>query len=102
MKNQDSIKVSLPYGETFKHCQKLLEENNFKTTKLDEEAGKILASSGISWESFGEKVNVELEDLGNQQTLVKLSSKSKFPITIVDWGKNNENVKKIIEGLQRL
>ena len=102
MKNLDNIKVNLPYQEVFNHCRRLLEENNFKVADADEASGKIVATSGISWESFGEKMNVELEDLGEGKTLVKLSSKSRFPITIVDWGKNNQNVKKLVEGLQRL
>ncbi len=102
MRNQDSIKVGLPHQEVFKHCQRLLEENDFNIQNVDEASGKIAAATGISWESFGEKINVEVEDLGGGQTLVRLLSKSRFPFQFIDWGKNNQNVKNLVEGLQKL
>ncbi len=102
MKDRDNIKVAGDYSEVFDQCRQILEENQFKVKEVDESSGIIEAELGISWESWGEDITVEVESLGDGENLIKLTSTSKFPLTVFDWGKNNENVKNLLEDLRRL
>ena len=99
---KDSIKLDKPQSEIYKHCINILEGNNFSVSNSDEFSGIIEAESEISSKSWGENITVELESLENQKTLVKITSRSKMPTTLVDWGKNDENIYAIKENLLRI
>lgn len=102
LRAKDNIKVDMPLKEAFNHCKNILEENEFNLKQEDAEKGILKASKSLSWDSFGENIFVEIEALEDQKSLVKITSKCKFPLQFFDWGKNNENVNTITEELQKL
>ena len=57
-------------------------------------------TSGISFTSWGERVQVTLTN-GGPQTTVDVFSECSLPTQVVDWGKNKENVNKIIYYLEQ-
>lgn len=66
---------------------------------LEVEASVVKASVHTNWRSWGEKVTVCLTEVSNG-TDVRISSKCSFPLQIIDWGKNKENVGRVIKGLE--
>ena len=80
--------------------------NRFETKKWN---GKIVVSKdrsavviklGYSWRSWGEKITVEMKDIENNQTQIKITSKPKSSLTLIDSGKNLENIKLVEQTLQ--
>ncbi len=99
---EDRVKINKPYLQVFHQCKHSLKKNECEITSEDKDAGIIKAEHGISVDSWGENITVEFEKLEENYTLVKLTSKSKVPVTLVDWGKNEQNVKSIMETLQEM
>jgi hypothetical protein len=56
--------------------------------------GYVKAKTGFTWKSFGEEIIVVLEK-SDASTIIKINSKPLVKTTIVDYGKNSENVQKI-------
>ncbi len=77
--------------------------------KKDEKTGKmklkmlengIQLTSGVSWESWGEVINIIQIPNGENKYKYQIMSKPKLSTSIIDYGKNFENVtriKKILE-----
>ena len=57
--------------------------------------GRIEAGANISIWSWGENVTVDLASASPSSTIVTVTSASKIPITLFDWGKNKANIKKV-------
>jgi hypothetical protein len=70
----------------------------FKIKTNDQAKGLIEAVKGISVRSWGEiiKITVTSSNVGSQ---VYVESKGADPIQAVDWGKNKDNVQKILVDL---
>ncbi len=67
---------------------------------LDEAAGEIAADVDRSWKSFGERIYVSVESGTAGQTRLMLQSKSSFRPTLVDWGKNRENLEWLVQAVK--
>jgi hypothetical protein len=64
------------------------------------EPGRVAARTSMSWQSFGEGVEVLLEPRAGSYG-VEVQSWSRLPTTLVDWGKNKQNVEDLLEALSR-
>jgi hypothetical protein len=53
------------------------------------------ASAKIGWLSWGENIMIDFSYPG----WLKITSRCAFPLQLVDWGKNNQNIDKLIEQL---
>ena len=51
---------------------------------------------GVSLTSWGEDIEVHLYPCNDVQTVVDIVSKCSLPTQIVDWGKNSENINRIL------
>ncbi len=60
--------------------------------------GHYLAKVGITWRSWGERVVIAIEDKGT----VRVASRSSWSTTIIDYGKNQMNVKAFFAELNRV
>ncbi|WP_273130964.1 hypothetical protein [Bacillus weihaiensis] len=74
------------------HKAKVKEENL--------EKGFILVRTGINIRTWGEVIKVTVTSIENERTLVTIESKPIVITTMVDYGKNLENVKIISEYLE--
>jgi hypothetical protein len=77
---------------------KALDKCSFRVVKTDKDNKKILATVGISFASWGENISVEIDDDANLSIVSKLA----FPLQIIDWGKNRQNVNKFFTELQKI
>lgn len=56
--------------------------------------GLVKGSVRTSWTSWGENITVTLTQ-GHQGTHVRIRSECSFPLQLLDWGRNKQNVGRI-------
>lgn len=59
-------------------------------------------TKSVSLTSWGEKINIKLTPIGENQTSVEVHSECALPTQVIDWGKNKENVRGIFYQLDSL
>jgi hypothetical protein len=55
-------------------------------------SGKLVFRTGLSWSSWGEVISLRLEPIDETSTLVHLHSRPWLPTTLIDYGKNQQNL----------
>ena len=82
----------------FKQTVAALSALGFRVKNSNEASGLIEAEKDISVRSWGEKIKITVTSstAGSQ---VNVESKAAYPLQAVDWGKNKENVQKILTDL---
>jgi hypothetical protein len=96
-----NIELQLPYDKVFNLCVDSL--GLIKECEIQEKdhlQGKIVAKSGTTWKSWGEIITFQLHKIDNKTTQVIVSSRPVVSTTIVDYGKNLENVERITSFLK--
>ena len=97
-----NIKLQLPYDRTFDLCIESLNLiNRCKVREEDRSQGKIIARSSINWKTWGDTISFDITGTSNENTAVKVSSRPTSWSTLVDYGKNLENVKTIVSFLEK-
>lgn len=59
-------------------------------------------AKGVTLTSWGEKINIKLTPIGENQTSVEVHSECALATQVIDWGKNKENVQSIFHQLDSL
>ena len=62
----------------------------------DPEQGIVEAETGQTWKSWGEQVRIRFESVSPDQTRIEVASRSAVSTTLIDFGKNRENVQRIL------
>lgn len=75
--------------------QRLKNDPVLKTMKWQESGDGFSLRSGVTWKSWGERVVVAITPIGENQYEYVVSSSPRIPTTIIDYGKNLENVNRI-------
>jgi hypothetical protein len=71
----------------------VLQESGFNVRHTDKNTGDILATSGLTWTSWGENIYIELTEQDGI-TIMEFCSSSIFGI--YTWGKNEDNYYKLL------
>jgi hypothetical protein len=79
-------------------CLEAVRQSGFKVRESDLAAGQITAKAGVNVRTWGENIHVYVDP----EDRVYITSKSRFPLTLVDWGKNRWNVERIFTRLASL
>ena len=79
-------------------CLEAVRQSGFKITESDLAAGRISARARVTARSWGENIQVRID----AEDRVDITSESRFPLTLVDWGKNRWNVERIFTRLESL
>lgn len=98
-------KIRLPccYERAFDLCQESLEVIDglgYEIQDKDRERGEIIAKTGLPFKDWGELITFRLRR-GRGLTKIEVTSRSISENTITDFGKNLENVERIIDYLQK-
>lgn len=98
---EDSFEVGAGVGRVFERSEAILTllSARGRITRADPKGGQLegrLATSLLSW---GEKVSLELTALGPERTRVAVRSWCVLATTLVDYGKNAENLLRIRSAL---
>jgi hypothetical protein len=95
-----NMELPLLYDSTFDLCIKSLNLiSRCRIQKEDRSQGKIIARSSVNWKTWGDTISFDITGISNEKTAVKISSRPTAKSTIVDYGKNLENVKIIVSFL---
>lgn len=93
VRHNRTIELNVSYDEAFDLCLEsigLIKRPKIK--KNDRSEGIINATAGINWRTWGEKISFKIIEIDTNHTQVEFSSKPIVPITLIDWGKNLENI----------
>ena len=58
---------------------------------------KIIAKSDINFWSWGEVIQIDI-----RESYITLTSKCSFPLQCFDWGKNKENISKLVKKIKEV
>ena len=83
-----SIRTQIPEGLVLDKLKEVLEENKFKVKSMDAAAMKLLATTGITWKSWGENIYITVVRSGNEVTIT-FTSVALFQL--YTWGKHDDN-----------
>jgi hypothetical protein len=82
-------------GAEFTGSKDVPRVKGMKVASSDESSGTIVATTGVSLRSWGEKIPIVVTESEPGKSMVSVASKSKM--ALVDWGKNKQNVERILE-----
>ena len=78
-----------------------LQAAGFAIVSYDPGGAWFRGNSSMSLMSWGENITVTVQE-ADGGSVVTIESKSRFPLTLVDWGRNGRNVNKLFDQLARL
>ena len=94
------VELRLPYDQAFDLCLSSASAVKKSTIRTEDRSlGRIEAKAGMTRKSWGEVISFDLRRVDENRTRVEVSSKPALWTTLVDGGKNLENVERIAETL---
>lgn len=88
------IEIQLNYDRTFELIFKTLSALAWSITEINKRDGIIKADVSMSLKSWGERIHITCSSLSPNLSVIEVSSRSRWASTLVDWGKNKENVER--------
>ncbi len=96
-----SIDLAVPYDKAFRLCVAALKGLSLGRIQEDLPGGVIKVKTRLSWKSFGEIVEMQITNLGDRETRVRVRSEPRAPWTSLDYGKNLDNVIRVEAAIRR-
>lgn len=94
------LEMRLPYGMAFQRCVETCHKLGFRVKSTDLAGGTLEAAvMGNLVTSFGETLYFWLTSFGGNATQVVMISDSLSPVTLLDWGRNQGNIDKVMAAL---
>jgi hypothetical protein len=87
-------------SEAFRLSEEALIIVGGRISLRDQAAGRLAATTPFSFKSFGETVQVEVSG-ANGDIRVQVKSASRLPTTLVDWGTNDDNIRRFGDWLTK-
>jgi hypothetical protein len=79
-------------------CLEAVRQSGFRVRRSDIEGGWVQARSRVTFRSYSEDIRVYVDD----ENQVHVTSECYWPLTLIDWGKNRWNVRRISDRLAAL
>lgn len=95
------LAVTASMKQIFQVCCEVaqsLRKSRLKVVNADE--GRIIAMTGITWKSFGERVTITLRACDEHVTEVLVTSTPRLAGTAQDYGRGFENVEQICSSIE--
>ena len=90
------IEIDLPFDEALILARAALQSIEgaaiVKETSSETGTTAISARTGLNWETYGEKINLRLERIDAETTLLHIDSRPRLRTTLIDYGRNLHNV----------
>lgn len=99
---ESTVDLKLSMEEAFQYCK--VATSTIKGTKVtfeDLNLGIIRAKTPLNISTWGDVIEFELHKVTEETTKVRVKSKPVLTTTIIDYGKNLENINKITRYLER-
>lgn len=88
--------VASDHDAVFDQCEAALLKMRAIPIARDRDLGLIYAHTGFSWKSFGERMEVAITTSDTANCTVTVVSDSVYSTTLVDYGKNTQNLNSFI------
>ena len=100
-RNRKIIELQCSYNEAFNLCVSALNSVRIgaRILGMDKSSGFIVAKTGLTMKSWGEVITFSIREV-NDRVRIEVMSKSQIRLQLLDYGKNYENVKKIVDFLK--
>ncbi len=96
------VELRLPYDQAFDLCiSSLSAVRKGGIRREDRPLGRIDVKAGMTWKTWGDVISFDLRRIDENRTRVEVSSGPALRTTLVDYGKNLENVERIMGFLTR-
>ncbi|HEY2267727.1 MAG TPA: hypothetical protein VGI96_34255 [Streptosporangiaceae bacterium] len=76
-------------------CLEAVRKSRFGVRRSDLAGGWVEARARVSFRSYSENIRVFVDD----ENRVHVTSECYWPLTVIDWGKNRWNVRRILANL---
>ena len=96
-----SIDLAVPYDQAFRLCVAALKGLSLGRIQEDLPGGVIKVKTRFSSKSFGEIVEMQITNLGDRETRVRVRSDPRAPWTNLDYGKNLDNIIRVEAAIRR-
>jgi hypothetical protein len=94
------VRLQVKLADAFRLSEEALIVIGGRIAVRDQAAGRLEATLPFTFKSFGENVHVAVSGVdGDVQVEVK--SASRLPTTLIDWGKNADNLKRFSDWLTK-
>jgi hypothetical protein len=92
-----NTELLLPYDIAFTLCIKSLSSiKKCSIQSKNRSQGKIIAKTSMTWKTFGDVISFKLLKIDNDKIQVEVASRPIVRTTLIDYGKNLENVETIL------
>jgi len=98
-RNRKIIELQCSYNEAFNLCMSALNSIGARISEIDKSSGSIIAKTGLNMKSWREVITFNIQKADNK-VKIEVMSKCRLQSQIFDYGKNYENVKKIVDFLK--
>ncbi|WP_077211930.1 hypothetical protein [Bacillus dakarensis] len=91
---EKEIEVHLNYNHAFEVCKSSISAlRNAKIMNIDYREGIIHVRTAANFRTLGEQIILSVQEISDEVCKIHLQSKPAYPTTVVDYGKNIENIK---------
>lgn len=97
---RESLELPLPPDQALERCRAVLQGMRMKDVRVDAAAGTVSGQARMSWASFGERVECSVAP-AEGGSRVEVRSRPTVETTVVDYGKNRQNVERILAQLRQ-
>ena len=87
------------YDTAFDACQKALKALDIEVNSSSKSKGVIHATTGSSLLSWGENIQINIDEVGMDKT--KVTVKSESQAQLISWGKNDKNTEEIMSKISK-
>ncbi len=95
------IEIPMSFDESFDLCIRSLQMiSRCRVKEKDHPGGRIIAGAGLNWKTWGDTILFEISAAGEGSSRIRVSSRPTARTTIVDFGKNLQNVHRIVSFLE--
>lgn len=95
--------IPLPYSDSMKRCIASLETiGDVRIMEVSYTNGKIIAMVPASWKTLGQVISFKVSESSGSHSNIEVFSKPAFTIIRADFGKNLDNVEKIVAFLEKI
>lgn len=93
-----NVELRLPYDKAYDLCiESISMIKKCRIKNEDRSQGKIDAKAGMTWKTWGDVISFDVRKINNDRIHVEISSRPAVRTTLIDYGKNLENVETLVE-----
>ena len=100
IRKQGHAELPISLDEAYRKSAEALNVIGAKVTNEDQARTRIEGAIGANLMSWGENILVEITGVDNAAS-ISVTSSSRLPTTLIDFGKNKRNVKRFLDSLSR-